>query len=84
MTPLPCLPRGHECELKAVDGDRTFRRRLMEMGLLPGTQVRLLRCSELHDLVEIVVRGCHLTLRSAEANRILVEPLSGPQEGKAR
>ena len=75
MTPLPCLPRGHECELVQVDGDRSFRRRLMEMGLLPGTKVRLLRCSELHDLVEIVVRGCHLTLRSAEAGRILVQPV---------
>ncbi len=76
MTTLPCLPRGASCQLVQVDGDRGFRRRLMEMGLLPGTRVRLLRCSDLHDLVEIVVRGCHLTLRSAEAKRILVEPVS--------
>ncbi|HPF14534.1 MAG: ferrous iron transport protein A [Planctomycetes bacterium] len=74
MTSLPCLPRGCFGHLVQVDGDRSFRRRLMEMGLLPGTRVRLLRCSDVHDLVEIVVRGCHLTLRSAEANRIFVEP----------
>ncbi len=74
MITLPCLPRGAFCQLVQVDGDRGFRRRLMEMGLLPGTRVRLLRCSDLHDLVEIVVRGCHLTLRSAEAQNILVEP----------
>jgi len=46
----------------------------MEMGLLPGTQIRLLRYSDVHDLVEIVVRGCHLTLRGAEAGQIMVEP----------
>jgi Fe2+ transport system protein FeoA len=74
MTPLPCLPRGRFARLIQVDGDRGFRRRLMEMGLLPGTQVRLLRYSDVHDLVEIVVRGCHLTLRGAEAGRIMVEP----------
>ncbi|MEZ5974622.1 MAG: FeoA family protein [Planctomycetota bacterium] len=74
MTTLPCLPRGGFCQLVQVNGDRSFRLRLMEMGLLPGTRVRLLRYSDVHDLVEIIVRGCHLTLRGSEANHILVEP----------
>lgn len=74
LLPLRSIPIGTFADLVEVGGDRAFRRRLLELGLLPGTTVRLLRRSELHNLVEIVVRGCHLTLRHSEARYILVEP----------
>ena len=46
--------------------------RLMEMGLLVGTQVELVRFAPLGDPVEIKVRGYNLTLRKHEAELILV------------
>jgi ferrous iron transport protein A len=49
------------------------RPRLMEMGLLVGTTVELVRFAPLGDPVEIKVRGYNLTLRKNEAERILVK-----------
>lgn len=50
------------------------RARLMEMGLLVGSPVELVRYAPLGDPVEIKVRGYHLTLRKHEAERISVKP----------
>ena len=49
------------------------RARLLEMGLLVGTQVELVRFAPLGDPVEIKVRGYNLTLRKHEAEQILVK-----------
>jgi Fe2+ transport system protein FeoA len=45
----------------------------MEMGLLPGTLVRLVRRMPLGGLVELEVRGGHLSLRSSEVGQLMVE-----------
>ena len=54
-------------------GDRSFQRRLMELGFLPGTTVRLVRCVPVGDLVELEVRGSHISLRRSEANELRFE-----------
>ena len=53
------------------------RPRLMEMGLLVGTPVELVRFAPLGDPVEIKVRGYNLTLRRNEADQIFVRPIEG-------
>ncbi|HPU57247.1 MAG TPA: FeoA family protein, partial [Verrucomicrobiota bacterium] len=55
------------------------RARLMEMGILVGTPVELIRFAPLGDPVEIRVRGYHLTLRKHEAEQILVQPAPSPR-----
>lgn len=50
------------------------RGRLLEMGLLVGTPIQLVRFAPLGDPVEIKVRGYNLTLRKHEAELILVRP----------
>jgi ferrous iron transport protein A len=52
------------------------RPRLMEMGLLVGTPIELIRFAPMGDPVEIRVRGYNLTLRRSEAEQILVTPAS--------
>ena len=47
--------------------------RLREMGLLPGTQITLVRTAPLGAPIEIKVRGYHLTLRKTEAENVVVE-----------
>lgn len=74
MSPLQTLRPGFTGTLVQVQGPRTFRRRLLELGLVPGTEVRLLRHSTVHDLVEIEARGSRLSLRTSEASSITVEP----------
>lgn len=60
-------------EIRVTSGSRA---RLMEMGLLVGTQVELVRFAPLGDPVEIKVRGYNLTLRKSEAEQILVRTAS--------
>ena len=53
MPPLQDLRPGESATLTEVHGQRSFRRRLLELGLVPGTEVRLLRHSRVHHLVEV-------------------------------
>ena len=49
--------------------------RLREMGVSPGTGIKLVRRAPLGDPIEIKVRGYNLTLRKTEADHVLVEPV---------
>ena len=64
---------GQSCRLAEVGGERAFRRRLMELGFLPGTVVRLVRRVDVGGLVELEVRGSHIGLRRSEASQLLFE-----------
>ena len=61
---------GTTAVLSEIGGERTFRRRLMEMGLLPGTAVKLLRRVDVGGLVQLRVRGCSVSLRVSEASHL--------------
>jgi ferrous iron transport protein A len=47
---------------------------LLEMGLLPGTRVEVVRYAPLGDPVEIKVRGYNLSLRKHEAEHVWIQP----------
>jgi ferrous iron transport protein A len=70
--PLTSLPLGQAATVAEIRVPPGSRPRLMEMGLLVGTSVELVRFAPLGDPVEIKVRGSHLTLRKHEAEQILV------------
>jgi ferrous iron transport protein A len=72
--PLTSLAAGAAGTVTAINVPPASRPRLMEMGLLVGTPVELIRFAPLGDPVEIKVRGYHLTLRRHEAEHILVCP----------
>ena len=55
-----------------VGGERGFRRRLMELGLVPGTEVRVTKVAPLGDPLELVARGSSLSIRAAEARSVRV------------
>lgn len=76
LTPLPLtsLPLGGRAVVVEINLPPESRPRLMEMGLLVGTPVELVRFAPLGDPVDIKVRGYHLTLRKHEAEQILVQP----------
>jgi ferrous iron transport protein A len=56
-----------------MGGDPEALRRLMEMGLMRGTAVEVVRRAPLGDPLEVKVRGFMLTLRRSEAEHIEVE-----------
>lgn len=64
---------GQMVVIETVGGPRGFRRRLMELGLIPGTPVELLAVAPLGDPVKLRVRGCTLSIRKAEACCIQVK-----------
>jgi Fe2+ transport system protein FeoA len=66
------LPLGEHAEIASIDCERRLSRRLMEMGLLPGTEVRVVRVAPLGDPIELRVRNYSLSVRRAEAARIAV------------
>jgi len=70
--PLSALAPGTGGKVTEIKVPGASRPRLMEMGLLIGTPVELVRFAPLGDPVEIKVRGYHLTLRRHEADQILV------------
>jgi ferrous iron transport protein A len=74
--PLTSVPIGASATVTEIKLPPESRPRLMEMGLLVGTRVELVRFAPLGDPVEIKVRGYHLTLRKHEADQIWVNSAS--------
>ena len=72
--PLTSLNLGATATVMEIKVPPASRPRLMEMGLLVGTPVELVRFAPLGDPVEIKVRGYNLTLRRQEAEQIWVQP----------
>ncbi len=69
---LASLPIGAHARVVSVNGTGDVARRLMEMGVVPGAPVRVIKTAPLGDPIEIRVRGYHLALRRAEAQTITV------------
>ena len=67
------LKIGQHAVIKTVGGQGDLRCRLLDMGLIPRTEVRLQKIAPMGDPLEIHVRGYELTLRVADAKKIEVE-----------
>lgn len=72
MVGLHTLADGATGRLVELGGERAFRRRLMELGLLPGTPVRVVRRAEVGGVMELEVRRSRLTVRTREASQVFV------------
>jgi Fe2+ transport system protein FeoA len=72
VSSLAEIALGKTATVRAVDGPRAFRRRLLEMGLVPGTEVKIVTIAPLGDPLQIEVRGGQWSIRRAEAAQIQV------------
>lgn len=70
---------GEQGKILRVEGMGALRRRLMDMGLTPGTIVYVRKVAPLGDPVELHLRGYELTLRKEDASNIAVAKLSGEE-----
>ena len=70
---LDLLPLHPEAVITNVGGEGPLRLRLLDMGLIPKTTVRVEKIAPLGDPVELRVRGYALSLRKADARNIEVE-----------
>jgi len=71
---LDRLAPGERGVIARLECEPAIGRRLMELGLVPGTPVEMIRTAPLGDPIELAARGVHLSLRRSEASQIHVEP----------
>lgn len=70
---LSTLKVGQEAKVIRVTAESRLKRRLLDMGVVPGTKVRLEKIAPLGDPIDVIVKGYHLSLRKEEASAITVE-----------
>ena len=69
---LDKLPVGKTATIRQVNGEGALRRRLLDMGLTPNTEIRVKKIAPLGDPVELFLRGYELSIRKADAAKIEV------------
>ena len=73
MNTLKDVSVGSTVTVKKLEGDSASKRRIMDMGITKGTSVYVRKVAPLGDPIEVTVRGYELSLRKAEAEKIIVE-----------
>ncbi|MCL2705696.1 MAG: ferrous iron transport protein A [Spirochaetaceae bacterium] len=64
---------GKSGRVITVGGEKVLRRRLLDMGITPGTIVTLKKVAPMGDPVELLIRGYVLSLRMEDAQKITIE-----------
>lgn len=80
---LTSLRVGQSARIAGFNGSSAFDLRLLDLGFVPGSTVRVRRFSPLRDPIEYEIRNSRICLRRSEASRILVTatPLESPESG---
>jgi len=73
ITTLAAMKVNQTGVLRRVEGERGYRRRLMELGFVPGTDLRMVRTVKVGDILEVELRHSRVSLRISEARSIEVE-----------
>ena len=73
MRTLKEIPCGNSVRVARLTGDGPVRRRIMDMGVTPGVEIRVVKVAPLGDPVEVNVRGYELSLRKDEAAQVQVQ-----------
>lgn len=73
MSRLADMKVGQTARVVAVDGVDEISIRLLEMGLTPGVEIKLLGTAPLGDPLEFELRGYRLSIRKSEASRVAIQ-----------
>ena len=63
---------GQNTKVVKIHGEGALKRRIMDMGITKGTEVKLVKVAPLGDPMELELRGYHLSLRKADADLVEV------------
>ena len=69
---LDSMPHDVLARIHSVDSNDAHGLRLMEMGLVPGAPVRVVKTAPLGDPIQVCIHNSHLALRRTEASSIQV------------
>ncbi len=75
QTTLDALPAGKSAVVTALRSTGAQRRRMLDLGFVPGARVRALHVSPWNDPVAYGVRGAVISLRRADARAVRIEML---------
>lgn len=66
------MKSGQECEVIDITSEGILGQRLLDMGFIPGTRIKVVRNAPLVDPVEFQMKGYHISLRHSEAKSVEV------------
>lgn len=70
------LSVGSSAIVTTVGGEGALRQHFLDMGVIPGAQVTLVKFAPMGDPMELRIHGYELTLRLADAEKIEIQPVS--------
>lgn len=79
MTLKELMP-GQSARITGVGGEGALRQHFLDMGVLPGTEVTMMKLAPLGDPMEMRIHGYELTLRLAEADQIQITLIDRAEE----
>ena len=71
---LTDIRAGESCIVTKLEGEGALRQHLLDMGVLPGTELTVVKYAPMGDPIEVRIHGYELTLRLADAEQIIVDP----------
>lgn len=72
LTPNDLRP-GEKGRVIKIKSKTSLKKRLLDMGIIPGSEIQLEKIAPLGDPIDILIKGYHLSLRKEEAKEILIE-----------
>src|SRR5574344_906591 len=70
------LKIGQSAIIKEVGGGGSLRQHFLDMGVIPGATVKLVKFAPMGDPMELLIHGYELTIRSADAKKINITPIT--------
>ncbi|MCQ2069969.1 MAG: ferrous iron transport protein A [archaeon] len=67
------MKQGDTATVVNVSGEGQLRKRIMDLGLTKGTEIKIVRIAPLGDPIEIELRGYRLTVRKTESSIVELE-----------
>ena len=77
---LNALKPGRSAVIEAVGGEGALRQHFLDMGVIPGTEVTMIKLAPMGDPMELRIHGYELTLRLADAEKIDITPVDRKTE----
>ncbi len=76
MSTLKEIRIGQTARVKEIGGDGALRQHFLDMGIIPGTEITVVKYAPMGDPMEIRLHGYELTIRLADAEQITVCPMT--------
>lgn len=68
-------PVGSQCKVKEINLNKTEKERILDLGMIPGTDIKVLQKSPLGDPTAYLIRGSVIALRSEYTKKITIEKI---------